>query len=236
MLTALMNDVVQGPEKTARHGRTLFIRPTLPGGRPGSFPSQAVVVTAAARRLIELSKGGEKLDSVVVTGAVDPTLHPEFREISQNLRELCDKWFSKANLVLLSDSLGLHRPEVRQSLSIYDKPVVRLEAGSQKTYASLTGNKPATYKGVVESLSKVELERIIVQAKFVRGKADNSTDAELRSWLKQLGTVAPGQVQVYTLAKADAKSGLKPITAARLEAIANQVADKTGIPVEIVSA
>jgi wyosine [tRNA(Phe)-imidazoG37] synthetase (radical SAM superfamily) len=138
--------------------------------------------------------------------------------------------------VLLSDSLGLYRPEVRQSLSIYDKPIVRLEAGSQKTYASLTGNKPAQYKNVVEGLSKVELERIIVQAKFVRGKADNSTDAELRSWLKQLGSVSPGQVQVYTLAKADSKTGLKPITPARLEAIANQVADKTGIPVEIVSA
>ena len=236
MMTALMNDVVQGPEKTARHGRTLFIHPTLPGGRPGTYASQAVVVTAAARRLIELSKGGEKLDTVVVTGEVDPTLHPEFRAISQNLRELCDKWFSKADLVLLSDSRGLVRPEVRQSLSIYDKPVLRLEAGSQKTYAALTGHKPAEFKGIIDGLSKIELERFIVQARFVRGRADNSTDAELRSWLKQLSNVGPGQVQVYTLAKADAKSGLKPITPSRLDAIANQVADKTGIPVEIVSA
>ena len=125
---------------------------------------------------------------------------------------------------------------VRQSLSIYDKPILRLEAGTQKTFAALSGRKPAEFKGVVENLGKIELERIIVQARFVRGKTDNSSETELRSWLKHLGSVAPAQVQLYTPDKPDAKSGLKPVTKSTLESIANKVADKTGIPVEIVPA
>lgn len=233
MITALMNEVVQGPEKTERFQRVVFINPTLETSRRGTFPSQAVVVTAAARRLIELSKGGERLDHIVVQGEVDPTLHPEFREISENLRELCNKWYPKAALTLRSASMGLEDPDVRQSLSLYDKPILSLPAGTQKTFAKITGEKPQTFKDVVGNLEKVELERIIIEGRFVRGAADNSTANEVKAWLRYLVAARPGAVQITTPAKPLTEQKLKPITKSRLEEIANLVADKTGLPVEI---
>jgi wyosine [tRNA(Phe)-imidazoG37] synthetase (radical SAM superfamily) len=236
MLSAVMNDVVRGPEKTERFERALVINPTCASTRPNSFPTQAIVVTTAARRMIELSKGGEKLDAIVVQGDVDPTLHPDFREIAENLRELSNKWFGKAQLTLVSDSLGLGDPEVRQSLSLFDQPILRLESGTQKTFAALTGRKPAEFKSVTENLVKVELERIVIEARFVRGSADNSTENEVKAWLRYLEAAKPAAVQLTTLEKADTARKLKPITRTRLEAIANQVADRTGLPVEIIQA
>jgi len=233
MLTELMNEIVRGPEKSAEFGKCLLIYPTCETARPGIFPSQALVVTTAARRLIELSKAGERLNAVVVLGEVDPTLNPDFRAISENLRELCNKWHPKASLTLVSGAQGLDDADIRQALSCYDDPILRFEAGTQKTYAALTGAKPSVFKEVVQNLSKIELERITVAATFVRGDVDNSTESEVRAWVKHLGAIKPATVHVSTLAKIDTKRKLKPITKARLETIANQVADKTGLPVEV---
>ena len=225
------DELVRGPERHGDLGNCLLIEPTCSTHRRGQFPTQAVVITHAARRMIELSKGGEKLQHIVVLGDQDPTTHPEFRAISENLRELTNKWFPRAQLCLLSDSNGLESPDVRIAISLYDKPILRLEAGTQKTFKSLTGSAPGLFKEQVEYLTKLELDRLILQACFVRGSADNSTDNELRSWLKYVENVHPAAVQIYTLPRA--KNDLKPITKTRLEKIAATVNEKTGIPCEI---
>ena len=74
-------------------------------GQRRTVPTPGVVITSAARRIIELSKGGEKLESLVVTGNKEPTSHPELIEIVENLRELRNKWFAKAALCLVSENL-----------------------------------------------------------------------------------------------------------------------------------
>ncbi len=234
-MLAVQGDIVRGPERSTRLGRCLIITPTLATARPNQFPSQALIVTTAARRMIELSKAGEKLKSIVVSGDKDPIQHPEFRDISENLRELTKKWFPKAQLCLLSDSLFLEDPEVRIALGIYDKPILRLEAGTQKTFRALSGEKGETFKEVIANLNLIENERIILQARFVKGGVDNTTDAELRSWMKYVADIGPASVQIYTIPKADPKSKLKPVTPKALEAIATNLHEKTGITCEVCS-
>lgn len=232
MLLAL-DQLVRGPERCGSLGSCLLIEPTCSTLRRNQFPSQALIVTNAARRLIELSKAGDKLQHIVVLGEKDPTLHPDFRAISENLRELRNKWFPRTALCLLSDANALDRPDVRIALSIYDKPILRLEAGTQKTFRSLTGEKKGDFKQHVDLISRLELGRLILQARFVQGAADNSTETELRSWLKHVADVHPAAVQIYTLPRPDVKKKLKPVPLNRLEKIAAQVNEKTGIPCEV---
>jgi len=227
------DELVRGPERCGHLGQCLLIEPTCSTHRKNTFPSQAVVVTTAARRMIELSKAGEKLKHIVVLGEHDPTLHPDFRAISENLRELTNKWFPRAKLCLLSDSMQLHQPEVRIALSSYHKPILRLEAGTQKTFKSLTGAKPKEFKQMVDQLTRLEIDRLILQACFVRGAADNTTDNEIKSWMRYVADVHPAAVQIYTLPKADSKKDLKPVTKTKLEKIA-AVVNERGIPCEIV--
>jgi wyosine [tRNA(Phe)-imidazoG37] synthetase (radical SAM superfamily) len=228
-----MNEIVRGPERTS-DGKSLLVNPTCETARANTFPSQALVVTTAARRLIELSKAGERLNSVIVSGDIDPTLNPDFREISENLRELCNKWHPKADLTLITEGRGLDNAESRQCLSLYDRPILVFEAGTQKTFGALTGDKPQLFKDVVDNLSRIENERIVVRACFLKGDADNSKDTEVRAWLRYLTAIRPSKVQVTTLGKAETKRKGKAIPRKRLEAIANLVADKTGLQVEIV--
>lgn len=233
MISQLQEDVVQGPFDDPELGQTIRVTPTLETARAGRFASQAVVVTSAARMLIRMSKEGEKVHAVVVQGEDhDPTKHPDFDEISRNLRELLNKHFPKAKLLLVSDEPTLERSRVRHALMHYDQPVLRLDAGFQKTFTALTGQPGAVFKERVERMAQLELERLVIRASFVRGKVDNSQDKEVKAWLKHVASAKPAAIWIDS-PKKPAVPACKPITATRMKQIAELVGETVGVPVEV---
>jgi hypothetical protein len=232
MASTVLVDVVRGPEELAGFGKSLVLDPVQPTTRPDRYPTQAVIITNAARRLIELSKGGERLESVVVQGDQDPTLHPEFVEISENLRELCRKWFPKAQLALNSTAPRLDDPLVRHALLSYHAVVIRFEWATQKTFKSMTGGDVAEFKSLVDNLSSIDHRNLIVKANFVRGSLDNSTESEVRGWSKILSTVKLSTIRLETPPRQ--KEGVKPITKTRLAEISEIISDKIGAQVELI--
>ena len=230
MASTVLVDIVRGPEELAGFGKSLLLEPVQPTTRPDRYPTQAVVVTHSARRMIELSKGGERLESIVVHGTLDPTLHPEFVEVSENLRELCNKWYPKAKLCLLAEAPQLSDPLVRHALIAYDTVVLRFETATQKTYKALTGRDGGEIKALVEAMGKIDHRNLIVRTRFVRGSVDNSTENEVRGWLKLLAAVKPATVQIETPGKND--HGLKAITKTRMGQIVDQITEKVGAEVE----
>ncbi len=233
MISQQQVETVQGPLEDPRFHRCLVVRPTVQTVRANRYPSQAVVVTSAARKLITLSKEGEKLNAVVVTGGDrDPTMHPEFLPITENLRELVAKWFSKADLCLVSNEPDLTRADVRHAIGLYDRPILRLEAGFQKTFTALTGAEPGQLKLVVEQMGRLDIERLVVHAHFVRGKVDNSQDKEVRAWIKHLDEIRPATVQISTPSKPQGKV-IRPVPKTQMTKIADLITEKTGIPVEV---
>lgn len=234
MVIALEQELVSEPFEHERYGLSVQVHPTVELGRNGRFPSQAVVITTAARKLIELSKGGVKIKAILVhSDGRDPMLHPEFREISENLRELVRKWFPRAQMILSASSLHLEDHQARHALNSYDRPVLRFSAGTQKVFGMVTGEKPNQLTKVVDNLCRIEHEHLVILARFTRGEVDNSTDNELKAWMKHIERVKPSTVEITTPAKAH-KNGGKPVTKTRMKTIAETLADKTGIPVEIL--
>lgn len=262
MIAPEQHTVVYGPVKTTRFGKALVVdpvpcppdeaatapavdgrdRPADDSSKPhpisvvctgGRIPSGGVVVTSAARRLIELSKGGEKLETILVTGVADPTLHPGLREIAENLRDLRDKWYAKAGLAVLSDSLHLDRADTRRALAIFDRPVLRFDWGSARTFASMTGEPQTRLKEVVDHLT--DMDRVILHTTFRRGTPDNTTPNEVRGWLKRIQAVRPLEVEVSTVKrKSTRKPGIpKPVSPSFLEDVVETLQAKTGIPTRI---
>src|SRR5688572_3804314 len=114
--------IFSGPLKTERLGATLGSDLGSQGmalavSRESRMPRASVVVTTAARHIIRISKAGEKIETLAVYGSVsDPTLHPDFREITENLRDLRNKWFAKAKLCLILDEPRLEETPLRHIL------------------------------------------------------------------------------------------------------------------------
>jgi hypothetical protein len=191
------------------------------------MPTPGVIVTSAARRIIELSKAGEKYDGLVVTGNLEPTEHPELPEVIENLRQLRDKWMGKTSLCLVSRDLNPTAAHLRHVIGMFDKPVVRFEWGTAKAFQSETKRPSSDLKALVDLLTG--LDRLILQAAFTEGGA---APAEIKNWIKKVGEIRPREVHLGSL---DGKAG-KGLSAARLEKIAAELVETTGVPAHVFAA
>lgn len=234
MMLELQAEIVQGPIDHPRLGKTLLVKPTIAFGRAGRVPSQAIVVTTVARRVLEIVRLGERIQAMIIEGEKDPTTHPDFHEISENLRDLLSKHFPKAKFCLVSEAPVLTRAETRHAMTLYDQTFVQLDAGTQKTYAALTGGEPRAFKEIIENLGRLDSGRFVVQTRFVRGEVDNSNETEVRAWIKLLNEIKPSAVHITTSGKAGGKKE-RPVPKTRIAEIAELVAEKTGLPVEVAA-
>jgi hypothetical protein len=229
--------VAAGPIRTGRLGNALGIDLgsqdlTLAVSRDNRMPRASVVVTTAARQLIRLNKAAEKLDSIVAFGSVvDPTSHPRFREVTENLRDLRNKWFPRAKLVLLAPAPHLAQVQARISVSIYDRAIVRLEGGTVKSFGALTGRKGPELTELTRALA--QLENLIIEARFFRGKVDTTTENEVRGWIRRLAEIKPCEVHVLTPEKKTSKGVLRPAPRSVVDKIAAEAGEKLGVPVGV---
>ena len=236
MVSAAPASILTGPFKSKRYGSTLTLNlgsheVALAVSRTNAMPRASVVVTTAAREIMRLSKNGDKVHAIVLYGSeYDPTTHPSFLEITENIRDLRNKWFPKGKLILLSDAPDLEEYRARHAMGIYDQPTVRVEWGTAKTFSAMTGRKSTDLTQLTKHLSS--LEKVVVRASFQRGKHDNSTDSEVKGWLKKLEEIKPAAIQISNLFDPD--DGQKTVTPTRLKQITELLASKTDYAVTVL--
>ncbi len=93
------------------------------------------------------------------------------------------------------------------------------------------GPAPVTFDKIFDGLKS--LSDIAIQTMFVRGKVDNSTDQEVRSWINRLEEINPLWVQIYSLDRGTASDQLERVEPARLQEIANIAKEMTGLLIEV---
>jgi len=230
--------VFNGPGRTERFGVVLGIDlgcadSGMVVSREVRMPRASYVITNAARHVIRLAKSGEKIDGLVVWGSeADPTMHPEFREITGNLRDLRNKWFAKATLWLASDNPRVDEAVQRHAIAAYDKAVVRFDWGTAKTFAAMTGKKSTEFNNLCAHLG--HLENLVLTLRLGRGDTDNTTDAEIKAWVKKAAELKPREVHLLNPESKSKK--LKPVPKARLAEIAAEITEKVGVPAKLFAA
>jgi hypothetical protein len=237
----LASPIIKGPLRTDRLGAALgidlgYAESALSVSRENRMPRASIVITTAARGIIRLSKGGEKVECIAAIGSeMDPTLHPDFKEITGNLRDLRNKWFPKAKLWLQSDDPHLEAPNVRHQLGIFDRVLARFEWGTTKAFTSMTGRKAGELATLQANLT--HLESLVVQARFGKGDAaDNSNETEVKAWVKRISEIRPREIHVLASdAKLVQKTKFKLASKARIAEIVAEVSEKTGITATLCS-
>ncbi|MFT4709174.1 MAG: hypothetical protein ACJAZ8_000145 [Planctomycetota bacterium] len=233
MSTTTRESIVSKPAQSPGLGLTVKINPCQDSFREGVFLSQAVVVTTIAMALKEYSKDGAKIRTFVVDGDYCPLRHDDFRAISENLKAIAKKWFPKARLHLIGFPRYVNSPGVSVALQFYHQVTLRLEAGTQKTFAAMTGEKGAVLKDVLHILERLDLGNLVIRARFIRGDVENSSVSEVRNWVKMLTDIRPAKVEIRSPLKGFLPK-TKGITATRLKEIQAEVEDKLEAPCEII--
>jgi wyosine [tRNA(Phe)-imidazoG37] synthetase (radical SAM superfamily) len=255
MAMPLQQHIVYGPVRSRRLGRSLGInilplglkvcnmncaycqygptggpRPRTPRAKP--WPSATQVSAAVAARLRRAAADNESLDRLTVAGHGEPTLHPEFEEIVQRLVEVRDQIAPDLRLAVFSNSTTAAWPSVRRALGCFDERYMKLDAGDPITYAQVNG--PGSSIGAVVDALR-DLPRVVVQAMFVtdgKGRVDNTTEGAVNEWLAAIDAIQPSRVHLYSLDRAPAVPGLRPVAVRRLREIAERVRSRD-IPADV---
>ncbi|MFT5051158.1 MAG: hypothetical protein ACI8QZ_002568 [Chlamydiales bacterium] len=237
MTSTAASTIIYGPKKTRRFGAALLFDITAPQTnlvveRGSAIPRASVIVTSAARHIIDHSKAGDKVESIVVFGSREnPTQHPDIKEITENLRALRGKWYARAKLCIVSDT-----PKVCSSaasaLHMYDNLLQTYEWGSTKVFTSATGVKGTELAPLTKQLGV--FENLVVRARFYRGDLDNSEEKEVRAWIKRLVEMSPREIEFIKGSLPESKKVLKAVTKTREQQIIDEVAEATGLTVKMV--
>lgn len=209
------------------------IHSTEPGHFADYLPPREAVRAALREKLEELSRAGTPPDTLTFSGNGEATLHPDFPGIAADAAALRDELAPGCRTAILSNSTTAHRAEIRRALLLLDDPVLKLDAGREATYRKLNGPaRGAEWALALEGLRALG-SRIILQALFVRGAVDNSTEEEVAAWIEQAASIGPRRVQIYTLDRGPADKGLLPVPAGRLRQIADALRRATGLEAEV---
>ena len=253
----LFDEIVFGPVKSRRFGISLGINLLPLDSKLCSFNCvycecglnedrkhlKPVLFTAAQisnslrGRFEGLKNEGVIPDNITFAGNGEPTLHPEFEKIIDEVILLRDSYFPLAHITVLSNATRLHKENVKRALLKIDQNVLKLDAGTNDTFQAI--NRPVnkiTLMSVVEQLRQFN-GALIIQTMLIRGDVDgryvdNTTESEISLWLGFIKEINPKLVMLYPIDRRTPYAALEKVPEKEFKILAARV-EELGIKAEV---
>ncbi len=249
MATALFESVIFGPIKSRRLGVSLGVNlppssskicnfdciycecgwnPT-PGKSPAPrFADREVVVEQLEAKLSQMSSDGEHLDVITFAGNGEPTMHPDFPAIIDDVRRLRDVYYPDSKIAVLSNATMIGRESVRRALAKVDRAMLKIDSALIHTIELV--NQPRfnySLEKIIEGIKLFEGE-VIIQTMFLKGvyngeAIDNTSSEELSRWLDVIRDISPKLVMIYSLDRDTPAENLIKVESDELALIAEKV-------------
>lgn len=159
------------------------------------FPKVSDVIESLINKL---SDNRINIEHLTFAGNGEPTLHPDFPLIVDEIIQIRDKYLPETKIAILSNSTTLNSKEIRDSISKLDVPIMKLDAGNEETF--IMYNRPAENIKFSEIISGLlQLNNIIIQSLFTGGKKGNYNEKNISDWIELLLKIKPNYVQIYSL-------------------------------------
>ena len=247
MSTVIYDSPIFGPIRSRRLGISLGINLLPKGGKFCSFdciycecglnaerrtknplPTADEVVAALQKRLKEICSRALIPNVLTFAGNGEPTLHPQFPEIVDRVREVRDSICPTAKMSILSNATQIRRPEIREALMHFDNNILKLDTVNPIYINNV--DRPQGHYDVEEQIACLELFRgkCIIQTMLMGGSykgidLDNTGEAYVAPYLEALRRIKPRAVMLYTLDRETPVSGLQKAAPEAMEAIAARI-------------
>ena len=201
--------------------------------------SREEIKDAMLKRFPEIIQLGIIPDCITFAGNGEPTIHPDFSGIIDDVYELRNRFFPNAKIAILSNASLIHKPHVKETLFRIDDCILKLDAGSEEMFHRI--NRPSgnvKLADIIDELVSFK-GKLIIQTLFLRGeyngeRIDNTSDFEIDLWLKHLKRINPQSVMIYCIDRATPARDLEKVSVEEMEMIAEKVR-KLGIKAEVYS-
>ncbi len=241
--TEHLHGIVYGPVVSRRLGRSLGVNITPPGCRICSldcvycefgrveghdrcprWPTPGEIGSALGSRF---DRVGE-LDSVTISGYGEPTLHPRFEAVVAEVVSHTFRRRSGLGVRILTNGSQAARESVRRALDLLDERIVKLDASMEAVC------RPRSSQVLGRSVvGMCLLKDVTLQCCFIHGSVSNADDKSVSDWIDVVRVVKPRAVQIYTINRPPADSGIRPVSQDQLEEIACRLRSKTGIDADV---
>ena len=192
------------------------------------FPSSSDVTDELREAFEEYRVRKDIPDFITFSGNGEPTLHPQFGRIVDEVKALRDEYLPDVPVAILSNSTTVHLPHIRDALMRLDKRIMKLDGGDEETFRAVNRPHPSvTLAGVIDGLCL--LRGISIQSAFMTGSVDNVRAEHVEAWIQALQRIQPEDIQMYTIDRPSADGLIEKVQRSVLENIAREVKDRTGI-------
>jgi len=257
MQTVLFHSTIYGPIRSRRLGMSLGINLMPNDGKICSFdclyceagfnaqgpgkdgvPTREAVKKQLRRKFEEMKQAGLTLDVITFSGNGEPTLHPEFEKVVDDVLRLRNEYFPDAKVSVLSNSTMAGKPSVVKALLKVDNNILKLDSALPHTFRLI--NRPVSPnclpEGVIADLKRFEgqcvVQTIMLRGEFEGKRFDNTTDEELDALLAAYLEIKPREVMLYSIDRKTPAENLEKVSKEELERIAQRFRD-AGIKVQV---
>ena len=203
-------------------------RPRLPR------PTRAEVKAVLGQRLRAMKADGPKPDVLTFAGNGEPTAHPDFAGIVDDVAELRDEYFPQAKISVLSNATMITRPAVRDALMKVDNNILKLDTANPAYIERM--NRPTGVYDVRRIIENMKLfnGHVIVQTMFLHGtdgeeSLTNTGDEYVTPWLEAIKEIRPQMVMIYTIDRETPDQKLRKATHEELDDIVKRI-NEAGFP------
>jgi wyosine [tRNA(Phe)-imidazoG37] synthetase (radical SAM superfamily) len=183
--------------------------------------------------LEEYLKNNPRPDYITFSGNGEPTTHPKFPEIVEEVVKIRDKLVPNIKVTILSNSSTADNQSVLNALEMLDIRFMKLDCGDEATFKRF--NRPAagvSLKRIIDSLINMKMP-IILQSLIADGKSGNFNPGSINGYIEAVGKINPDSIQLYSLDRPTPDGSLRGLTKDQLHELAENISQKTKIFVEI---
>lgn len=198
------------------------------GNSQEQFHSRYDIYQSLKERLIDLKERHMIPDNITFSGNGEPTMHPEFSNIVEDIKNIRDQYVPDTKITVLSNSTTLTDKSVFETLMNIENNIMKLDAGSNYLFRLI--NQPVDnihIEDIVENLKKFN-GNLSIQSMFLRGKhhgqhIDNTREEEVKKWLAHIKAINPKRVLLYSIDRATPNHTIEKVQYDDLEQIADPV-------------
>lgn len=258
MQTVLFHETIFGPIHSRRLGTSLGVNLTPDDGKicsfdclyceagfnaqgPGTtgFAPREEVARLLEAKLAAMHEAGDRLDVITFSGNGEPTLHPDFAGVVDDVISLRDRYYPEAKVSVLTNSTRLGDEAVAAALCKVDNNILKLDSALDATIRVLDRpNAPGfTAEKVIGQLKRFAGTGII-QTMMLRGEwegrhIDNTVPEEVDALIKAYREISPREIMLYSIDRPTPARSLEKIPAEELKVIGARIQAETGIPVQV---
>ena len=197
-------------------------------------PTRQEVAQTLEKKLTDMKINGPAPDVLTFAGNGEPTLHPDFPAIMDDVVRLRNEFFPAAKISVLSNATLAPKPEIRAALMKADNNLQKLDTVNSR-YIEMVNRPTGKYdvNEIIESL-KLFNGHVIIQTMFMKGadgeeNVDNTGDEYVMPWLEAVKSIKPQEVMIYTIDRETPDKKLRKATHEELDRIVALIKD-AGIP------